>query len=177
MALQTKEIDGSTNRTGLWDFRLYCTENSINDDDVTSSVTVEPRIYRETGTNPSYISMADITCWINVTGSSEQTIVDNFTKKDIAPGDYMSLGSRTFAVPHNDDGTKTVTISASFTSDLSPQNGSASGEMTLTTIEVGTIRIAVNGEYKRGTPYVGVNGQWKKAKAYIGVSGQWKKGK
>ena len=177
MALQTKEIDGTTSKPTLWDFRLYCTEDNINEDSVTSSLTVEPRIYRATGTNASWIGSADISCTISVTGCSNQTLSGNYTKNPINPGDYMSLGSKTFTVPHNDDGTKTITISASFTNDVSPPDGSASGEMTLTTIEVGTIRIAVNSEYKRGTPYVGVNGQWKKAKAYIGVSGQWKKGK
>lgn len=176
MALQVIEIDGQTSKPTLWDFRLYCTEDSINEDDVTSSLTVEPRIYR-VYTSSSWIGSADISCRIDVTGCEHQDIIGNFTKDPIPYGDYLSLGSRTFTVPHNDDGTKTITISASFTSDVSPPDGSASGEMTLTTIEVGTIRIAINGEYKRGTPYVGVNGQWKKAKAYIGVNGEWKKGK
>lgn len=39
------------------------------------------------------------------------------------------------------------------------------------------MRLRVNGEWKKTTPYVRVNGQWKKATPYIRKNNEWKRGK
>lgn len=131
MALQFKSITGSTNHS-YWTFAIDVTENSTNINNNTSSVTVEAFIGR-TGTS-SYMTGASINCTINVTGCSPQTISGTYSTGNIGAGGWYSLGSKTFTVPHNSDGSKTVTISSSFTNDVSPSSGSASGSMTLTKI-------------------------------------------
>jgi hypothetical protein len=53
---------------------------------------------------------------------------------DIAAGGWLHIGTTTFSVPHDDDGSAVVTVSASFTNNISPSSGSARGSVTLETI-------------------------------------------
>lgn len=46
-----------------------------------------------------------------------------------------------------------------------------------TTLASTTLKIKVNGVWKKATPYIRVNGTWKKAKAYMKINGTWKQGK
>jgi len=131
MALQTKTIDGSTNHSS-WDFKLIAIENSTSTSGNNSSLTVEAYIGR-IGSS-SYITGGEISVPISVTGCSKQTISGTYTTGTIAAGGWYKLGSKNFTVPHNSDGSKDITISASFTNDVSPSSGSASGSMTLTKI-------------------------------------------
>ncbi len=83
-----------------------------------------------------------------------------------------------FTVPHKDDGTQTIDYEASIATGtsagtLNPKKTS----VVLEPIDRQTLRIRVNGEWKKAIPYVRVNGEWKKAKAYIRVNNEWKKGK
>ena len=50
------------------------------------------------------------------------------------------------------------------------------GTFTIDQIPRQSLRIVVNGAWKRATPYVMVNGAWKRATAYQMVSGTWKRG-
>lgn len=94
---------------------------------------------------------------------------------------WQIFGTRTITVNHDDDGEysaeKTGSFTTTATGDYSLKSGSASVTVTLPTIQLQTIRIRVNGEWKKAFPYVRVNGEWKKAKAYIRVNNEWKKGK
>lgn len=59
------------------------------------------------------------------------------------------------------------------------KNGTFVGESSpyMITIGVtGSIKIAINGEYKDAVMYVGVNNEWKEATPYIGVNNEWKEG-
>ena len=128
-------ITGSTN-SSYWTFKLVVTENSTNASANTSSVTVEAFIGRGSSAGASYMQGASISCPISVTGCSNQTITySNSGTVNVAQGAWLSIGSKTFAsVPHDSDGSKTITVSASFTNNVSPSSGSASGSVTLTKI-------------------------------------------
>mgnify|MGYP003292994421 CR=1 FL=1 len=130
-------INGSTSSPSYWVFKIVVTENSTSIANNTSSVTVEAFIGRSTERETSsYLQRPEISCSVGITGCSNQTIsYYNSGRIDLAPGEWLSIGSTTFSsVPHNDDGSKTVAVSASFTSDVSPSSGSASGSVILTTI-------------------------------------------
>ena len=93
---------------------------------------------------------------------------------------WQVFGTRTFDVTHDADGNYSATKNGSFTTTASgsgrPKSGSASVTFSLPNIPLQTIRIRVNGTWKRAFPYVRVNGTWKKATAYIRASGSWKRG-
>lgn len=127
-------INGTTST--YWTFKLVVTENSTSVANNTSSVTVEAFIGRGTTAGGSYMWGAKISCHVDITGCSRQTIsYNNAGQVNISAGGWLSIGKTTFsAVPHNDDGSKTVTVSASFTNNISPSSGSANGSVTLTTI-------------------------------------------
>lgn len=128
-------INGSTN-TSLWSFKLEVVENSTSVANNSSKVTVTAYIGRPSSAGASYLYGANISCTVNVTGVSAKTITyRNAGQVDVAAGGWLSLGSVAFdSVPHNADGSKTVTVSANFTSDISPASGSASGSVKLTDI-------------------------------------------
>lgn len=126
-------INGKTAHTN-WDFKLEVTEGTPSIPNNTSPVTVKAYIGRN-GT-ASYMHGANISCVVSVTGCSNQTIsYKNSNRVDIAVGQWLHIGTVTFsAVPHNSDGSKTVTVGATFTNNISPKSGSASGSFKLTTI-------------------------------------------
>lgn len=126
-------IHGTTT-TDFWTFKLEVAEGTPNVANNTSPVTVDVYIGRHTV--ESYMYAPYINCTVSCTGVSNKSFVFSTSSRiDIATGAYYKIGSVTFsAVPHNADGTKTVTIGASFTNTIKPSSGSASGSVTLTTI-------------------------------------------
>lgn len=128
-------INGSTN-SSLWSFKLEVVENSTNVAGNSSKVTVTAYIGRPASAGASYLYGASISCPVSVTGVTAKTIAySNSGQVNIAAGGWLSLGSVSFDnVPHNADGTKTITVSATFTSNISPSSGSASGSIKLTDI-------------------------------------------
>lgn len=175
MALQIKEKIGETNNE-RWTFKQVATENSIAEDSNDSSVTVE--LFLGRADSQSYVG-GSYSCYVTV-GDKTKSFSGTIPYPTYINGSaWYSLGSITFDwVEHNDDGTKTVTIKSSLSSTaFTPSSASAEDEMTLTPIDIGTIRIVVNNEIKRATPYYGVNYEWKKCKAYVGDNYEWKKGK
>ena len=128
-------ITGSTN-TSVWTFKLEVVENSTSIANNSSKLTVTAYLGRPTSAGASYLYGASISCPVSVTGATTQTITyNNAGQVNVAAGGWVSIGSVSFDnVPHNADGTKTVTVSATFTSNISPASGSASGSVTLTNI-------------------------------------------
>lgn len=125
-------ITGKTN-TSVWTFKLEVTEGAVNVGANTSPVTVAAYIGRSS--SGSYMYGASISCGVEVTDCPKQTITyKNANQVNVSAGGWLHIGSVTFQVPHKADGTKEVNISASFTNNVSPSSGSASGTMTLTTI-------------------------------------------
>ncbi len=127
-------INGSTS-SSVWTFKLEVTESATSAEDNTSSVKVDVYIGRSSNSG-SYMYGAKIPCTVKCTGVSNKSFTySNSNRVDIAAGAWLKIGSVTFTgVPHNADGAKTVTVSASFTNNVSPSSGSASGSFTLTTL-------------------------------------------
>lgn len=128
-------INGSTS-SAYWTFKLVVSEGSPNIANNTSPLTVDVYIGRGASAGSSYMYGANISCPVSVTGCTAQKITyKNSAKVTIAAGGWLKIGSVTFpAVPHDADGSKTVTVSASFTNNVSPSSGSASDNVKLTTI-------------------------------------------
>lgn len=132
MALQSKTISGSTNNSN-WTFKLVAIENSINMGRNTSSLIVEAFIGRSS--SGSYMYGANINCSVSVTGCSSQNInYHNSGRVNISANSWLKIGQVTFDVPHNSDGRKDISISSSFSNNISPGSGSANGNMGLTAI-------------------------------------------
>lgn len=130
-------INGKTN-TSVWTFKLEVSEGTPSVENNTSPVTVKVYIGRPSSAGRSYMEGAKINCAVGVTGCSNQSISYALAPSEqvwVSSGAWLHIGTTTFsAVPHNDDGSKVVTVSASFTNNVSPSSGSASGSFTLTTI-------------------------------------------
>ena len=127
-------INGSTN-SSLWTFKLVTTESDVSVANNTSKLKVDVYIGRSSSAGASYMYGASISCPISVTGCTSQTLTyANSGQVNVSAGGWLLLGSKTFTVTHDSDGKKTVTVSASFTNNVSPASGSAKGSVTLSTI-------------------------------------------
>ena len=128
-------IIGSTSTAG-WTFKLEVVENSTSIANNSSKVTVSAYIGRTSSAGGSYLYGASITCPVSVTGAGSKTITyNNANQVNVAAGGWLNIGSVAFDnVPHDANGVKTVTVSANFTSNISPASGSASGSVKLTNI-------------------------------------------
>ena len=128
-------IIGNTN-TSVWSFKLEVVENSTSIVNNSSKITVTAYIGRPSSAGASYLYGASISCPVSITGASAKTITyNNSGQVDVAAGGWLSIGSVVFDnVPHDANGSKTVTVSATFTSNISPASGSASGSVKLTDI-------------------------------------------
>lgn len=151
-------INGSTN-TSVWSFKLEVVENSTSVANNSSKVTVTAYIGRPSSAGASYLYGASITCPVSITGASAKTITyNNSAQVNVAAGGWLSLGSVVFDnVPHNADGAKTVTVSATFTSNISPASGNASGSVKLTDIaRASTFTIDKTNIYANGSDKITV---------------------
>lgn len=128
-------IIGSTS-SSLWSFKLEVVENSTSIDNNSSKVTVTAYLGRPSSAGGSYLYGANITCPVSITGAGSKSITyRNANQVNVAGGGWLSLGSVVFdSVPHDANGSKTVSVSANFTSDIQPASGSASGSVKLTDI-------------------------------------------
>lgn len=125
-------INGSTS-SSLWTYKLEVTENSYSIEDNTSSVTVTAYIGRASST--SYLGGS----WsgsITVDGSTQNMSGTIPYPTYINGGGWLELSTKTFSsVPHASDGSKTASVSSSFSSSaFTPSSASASGDVVLTTI-------------------------------------------
>lgn len=173
MALQTKTIYGSTSSAN-WTYKIEVIENSIDEDNLTSNITMRLYLGRAPGTSTTFFG-GDLTNSYNCGGETFSETSYHY-ESNIVAGEYRLIGSHTFNVSNTGSPT-TINISASMsTSQFTPSSASASGTMTLTEIIQGIFRLRVSGAWKKATPYLRVNGAWKKCKAYLRDSGSWKKG-
>ena len=159
MALQTKTINGSTS-SGNWTYKIEVTENSIDEDNMTSSVTMTLYLGRAPGTSTTYFG-GTLTNNYNCGGQTYSESHYQY-ENNISAGQFRQIGTHTFTVSNTGSPT-TISISASMsTGDFTPSSASASGSMDLTEIIQGIFRLGVNGSWKKATPYLRVNGSWKK---------------
>jgi hypothetical protein len=151
-------IIGSTN-TSVWSFKLEVIEKSTSIENNSSKVTVTAYIGRPSSAGASYLYGASISCPVSVTGAGTKTITyKNANQVDVAAGGWLNIGSVVFDnVPHDANGAKTVTVSASFTNNISPSSGSASGSVKLTDIpRASTFTIDKASVYANGTDKITV---------------------
>ena len=135
----TKTINGSVGRNAdLYTYQLYCEEKDVNTSANTSKLKVTVRIVTGGSSGVEYAERNQ---------SATHTVTINGTNYTFTTGQYSLVGQTTTtlgsvtsnAITHNDDGTKTVNVSAS-SPDLAqgggygPYSGSASGSVTLTAI-------------------------------------------
>lgn len=125
-------ILGSTTLS-LWTFKVEVTEGNYSIGDNTSPVTIEFFIGR--GASDSYLGYPEITLTAKIDGVGTKSLVyEPKSRIDIAAYAWHSMGSITFTVPHDYDGSKRINVSAGFTNDVSPSSGSATGTVELSTI-------------------------------------------
>ena len=125
-------INGSTS-SSAWTYKLEASESNVNITNNTSVVTVTAYLGR--ASSRSYIGGT----WsgsITVNGSTQNMSGTIPYPTYIDGGGWYALATKSYTVTHNDDGSKTVGISSSWSPEAGvvPTWASASGNMTLTTI-------------------------------------------
>lgn len=166
--------------SGSWTYRLYVNEASVgNAEENYSRVTCEMRIYRANGTY-SYIQNGRYSFSVTINGVNKTSPTYTVNKSTSQP--EVSVGTLSFDVPHNEDGTGTASITyCQFISSggTSPDTATMTGmpkNFPLTTIARNPLLgLKRNGAWVYGKVYVKVNGAWVKAKKiFIKNAGSWK---
>lgn len=149
--------------------RIYAKYSEQDENALTSTVQYQARAYF----SGNYIYDAGSNGTVSGTGATSS----NYSKSSNYERGETVLGTITGTVSHNPDtGQASVTASASLSFPNWGWGNTASGSADLPTIETSTLRLGVNNQWVKATPYLGVNGQWVKCKAYLGVNNSWKKG-
>ena len=165
---------GTDEYGGSMYIRIYARWISQNESTLTSLVEYQARGYYSGG---GWIIDQGSNGSVSGTGAVSGT----FTKSTRYSSGETPLLTLNGTVTHDQDtGEASLTASATLSfpnwSDWGSPTKTASGTADLPTIEVSTLRLGVNNQWKKATPYLRVNGSWKKCKAYLRVNGSWKKG-
>lgn len=190
MATITGSISPSsiTSDAGALSGTITVTFTDVSQDDDTNKSTIS---FKAKGNGTRWLYgygfywSYDNTNWNKI---KEFTTTSDYITQNTYTKDGWQTGS--FTVDHDDDGERTIYFKikhlygyGASSSRWAAEDGSGYNAKatvfacTLSTIPLHTIRIRINGEWKKAFPYVRVNGEWKKAKAYIRTNGEWKKGK
>ena len=150
-----------------WQLRLdYTTTQS---EESNSSVVVCD-LYVKPGSAGGYNENAN-SAYYTICGEKKYKTY-NFTSTDL-----VKLGSRTITVEHEEDGSKSYTLSASWVSDnetyYTPASISVSEAIELPLINRGTAWVNVDGSWHRAVPWVNDNGTWKRAVPFANEDGTW----
>lgn len=125
-------IKGTTTLS-LWTFKIETTEKEQSIENNSTKLGIEFFIGR--GSSESFLGYPEIDFTATVAGIGTATgKYEPKTRVDVPANGWVSIGSVEITVPHDPDGRKTASITASFTNDVSPSSGSATGTVTLTTI-------------------------------------------
>lgn len=150
-----------------------------NNEANTSDVTLK-WIYKKEKTDQynAYNNSDSTKVTLVIAGNSSGAKVAHFDLRYASVGTESAIATYTvYNIPHNDDGTLSIYVSGSHATGLNWGTKSIGNTLiTLDTIPRQSVRIRVNGEWKRAFPYIRVNGEWKKATAYIRANGEWKRG-
>ncbi len=118
-----------------------------------------------------------VTTRFTVNGVSGTGLADDIPYDFQSTNNIHSLGTFNQYIPHNEDGTKTVSVSGAFTVTSSYiTGGTLSASIVLPAIQRGLFRANVSGTWRSCIAYVNVSGTWRQALAYANVSGAWKQG-
>lgn len=174
-------INGTTGQSNLWTWKHVVTE--YWEDDSTNpnyyknnkSIVVIKSYLGRTSNSGSYFQGG---CDLSITcnGVTRNTYKDFQPQVNVGAGSYHEMYSSEFIVDHDINGDKTISTSSNMTNAVfSPNTANASGNVTLSKINLDTtnIRVRVNGEWKQATLYLNKNGTYVKPTVYIKKSGTW----
>lgn len=118
-----------------WESRVTCNETYVsggaeNYSNVAITFQIRRTDYRMNGYNNTGSANWSIAC----NGQHTGNIYFNFNWNNNPAGSWWTVGSYSFKIPHNSDGSKTISYSAYFSTGISPSSFSASGSKTLTKI-------------------------------------------
>ncbi len=149
--------------------RIYAKYSEQDETNLTSTVQYQARAYF----SGNYIYDAGSSGTVSGTGASSSS----YSKSSRYESGETVLGTITGTVSHNaETGEASITASASLNFPNWGWSNTATGTADLPVIETSTLRLGVNNQWVKATPYLGVNGAWVKCKAYLGVNGNWTKG-
>ncbi len=89
------------------------------------------------------------------------------------PNAVIPIGSGSTTVTHDADGTKSITVAASYSGGSPLGDASFSTSIALPKINRNRAKVGVDDAWVSAEVYVGVNGVWVPAKPYVGVDGAW----
>lgn len=118
-----------------WESRITCNETYVsggseNYSNVTLTFQIRRLDYNMVGHSNSGSAWWSIDC----DGQSSGYQYFTFNWGSTAPGVWWTVGSYSFKIPHNSDGSKTISYSAYYATTISPSAFSASGSSVLTKI-------------------------------------------
>ena len=116
-----------------WESRLTCSETYVSGvQENYSNVTITMQIRR---TDYAMIGHSSSAYWyINCNGTASGNHSLTFNWNNTPAGTWWTVGSYSFKIPHNSDGSKTISCTGGFYTNISPASFSASGSFTLTKI-------------------------------------------
>lgn len=116
-----------------WESRLTCSETYVSGGQENySNVTITMQIRR---TDYTMIGHSSSAYWyINCNGTASGNHSLTFNWNNTPAGTWWTVGSYSFKIPHNSDGSKTISCTGGFYTGISPASFSASGSFTLTKI-------------------------------------------
>lgn len=118
-----------------WESRITCNETYVSDGaENYSNVTLTFQIRRLDYNMVGYSNSGAAWWSIDCDGQSSGYQYFTFNWGSTAPGVWWTVGSYAFKIPHNSDGSKTISYSAYYATTISPASFSASGSSTLTKI-------------------------------------------
>ena len=118
-----------------WESRIVCNETYVsggaeNYSNVTLTFQIRRLDYSMNGYNGYGTAYWSISC----DGQSSGNKYFSFNWGGTSAGSWWTVGSYSFKIPHNSDGSKTISYSAYYSTGISPSSFSASGSSVLTKI-------------------------------------------
>ena len=118
-----------------WESRITCNETYVSGGSENySNVTLTFQIRRLDYNMVGYSNSGSAWWSIDCDGQSSGYQYFTFNWGSTAPGVWWTVGSYSFKIPHNSDGSKTISYSAYYATTISPSSFSASGSSALTKI-------------------------------------------
>lgn len=116
-----------------WESRLTCSETYVSGGQENySNVTITMQIRR---TDYAMIGHSSSAYWyINCNGTTSGNHSLTFNWNNTPAGTWWTVGSYSFKIPHNSDGSKTISCAGGFYTGISPASFAASGSFALTKI-------------------------------------------
>lgn len=118
-----------------WESRITCNETYYSDSASNySNVTITFQIRRLDAVMNGYNQTGAAWWSIDCDGQSSGYQYFNFNWNNTAAGTWWTVGSYSFKIPHNNDGSKTISYSGYYSTGITPASFSAKASSTLTKI-------------------------------------------